>query len=312
MSRRCQRRAASGEVIDCREGFQVTSGCTIQPIMATVYQDFYGLRELPFELMSHARFLFFTAGQREALRHLEYGLLSSRGITLLLGEAGTGKTTLLRACLERERCRHLRCVHLQNPTLTRSEFIEMLAVEFELGPAAAISKTTLLRKLETALRATQARGHTMALVIDEAQGLSDELLGEIRLLANIGTVNEKLLTVVVAGQPELATRLNQPELREFKQRVAIRCGTAPLTLRETAAYVAWRIRTAGSDGEMPFTREAVSLIHEASRGIPRTINVMCDNALLSGFALGRNPVDRKIVDEVCQDFDLRQAGQQQV
>jgi len=277
----------------------------MQPIMATVYQDFYGLRELPFELMSHSRFLFFTAGHREALRHLEYGLLFSRGITVLLGEAGTGKTTLLRACLELERCRHLRCVHLQNPTLTRNEFIEMLAVEFELGPAAAASKTTLLRELETALRESRARGQIMALVIDEAQGLSDELLGEIRLLANIETVTEKLLPVVLAGQPELAARLNQPGLRELKQRVALRCQTAPLTLGETAAYILWRIRTAGSDADVPFTREAVSLIHESSRGIPRTINVMCDNALLSGFALGRNPVDRQIVLEVCQDFDLR-------
>jgi general secretion pathway protein A len=277
----------------------------MQPIMATVYQDFYGLREPPFELISPPKFLFFTAGHREALLHLEYGLLFSRGITVLLGEAGTGKTTLLRACLELEQCRHLRCVHLQNPTLTRNEFIEMLAVEFELGPAAAASKTTLLRELEAALRESRARGQIMALVIDEAQGLSDELLGEIRLLANIETATEKLLPVVLAGQPELATRLNQPELRELKQRVALRCEIAPLNLGETAAYIRWRIRTAGSDAEMPFTREAVSLIHESSRGIPRTINVMCDNALLSGFALGRNPVDRSIVLEVCQDFDLR-------
>jgi general secretion pathway protein A len=275
--------------------------------MATVYQDFYGLRELPFELMSHRRFLFFTARHREALSHLEYGLLSSRGITVLLGEPGTGKTTLLRACLDSERCQHLRCVHLQNPTLTRSEFIEMLAVEFDLGAEAAASKTVLLRKLESALREGRARGQIMALVVDEAQGLSDELLGEIRLLANMETVTEKLLPVVLAGQPELATRLNQPELRELKQRVALRCEIAPLDLRETAAYIVWRIRTAGSDAEMPFTREAVALIHESSRGIPRTINVMCDNALLSGFALGRKPVDRQIVLEVCQDFDLGQS-----
>jgi general secretion pathway protein A len=239
-------------------------------------------------------------------------MLSSRGITLLLGEPGTGKTTLLRACVESERCRHLKCVHLQNPTLTRNEFIEMLAVEFELGPEAATSKTILLRTLESSLREARNRGQVMALVIDEAQGLSDELLGEIRLLANMETVTEQLLPVVLAGQPELATRLNQPGLRELKQRVALRCEIAPLNLRETAAYIVWRIRTAGSDAEMPFTREAVSLIHESSRGIPRTINVMCDNALLSGFALGRKLVDRKIVLEVCHDFDLRHASQEAV
>jgi general secretion pathway protein A len=279
--------------------------------MAAVYQDFYGLHELPFELVSHRRFLFFTARHREALRHLEHGLLSSRGITVLLGEAGTGKTTLLRACVESERCRHLRCVHLQNPTLTRNEFIQMLAVEFELGPEAATSKTILLRTLESALRDARTRGQVMALVIDEAQGLSDELLGEVRLLANMETVTEQLLPVVLAGQPELATRLNQPGLLELKQRVALRCEIAPLDLRETAAYIMWRIRTAGSDAEMPFTREAVSLIHESSRGIPRTINVMCDNALLSGFALGRKLVDRKIVLDVCHDFDFRHSSEDQ-
>jgi general secretion pathway protein A len=284
----------------------------MQPIMATMYQDFYGLREPPFELISHPKFLFFTARHREALSHLEYGLLYSRGITVLLGEAGTGKTTLLRTCVESERCQHLKCVHLQNPTLMRNEFIEMLAVEFELGPAAAASKTALLKELEAALRESRARGQIMALVIDEAQGLSDELLGEIRLLSNIETVTEKLLPVVLAGQPELAARLNQPGLRELKQRVALRCEIAPLDFRETAAYIVWRMRTAGCDGEMPFTREAVALIHESSRGIPRTINVMCDNALLSGFALDRKPVDRKIVLEVCHDFDLRQASQEAV
>jgi type II secretory pathway predicted ATPase ExeA len=151
----------------------------------------------------------------------------------------------------------------------------------------------------------------MALVIDEAQGVSDELLGEIRLLANMETDTEKLLPVVLAGQPELATRLNEPALRELKQRVALQCQTAPLNLKETAAYIVWRMRTAGSLAEMPFTREALSLIHESSRGIPRTINVMCDNALLSGFALNRNPVDREIVLEVCHDFDLRHSSDDQ-
>ena len=152
----------------------------------------------------------------------------------------------------------------------------------------------------------------MALVIDEAQSLSDELLEEIRLLANIETATEKLLPVVLAGQPQLATRLNQPGLSQLKQRVAWRCEIAPLTLRQTAAYILWQIRAAGSEAEMPFTREAVSLIHETSRGIPHTINVMCDRALSSGFALGRKPVDRRMVLEVCQDFDLRLSSNDQL
>jgi type II secretory pathway predicted ATPase ExeA len=169
------------------------------------------------------------------------------------------------------------------------------------------SKAGLLTALEPELRARRARKEITALVVDEAQSLSHELLEEIRLLANIETPSEKLLPVVLAGQPELAHRLNEPGLRQLKQRVALRCEVAPLDLSDTAAYIVSRIRTAGGNTTMLFTREAVTLIHTASRGIPRTINVMCDNALISGFALKRQPVDRDIVAEVLHDFDLAAA-----
>ena len=151
----------------------------------------------------------------------------------------------------------------------------------------------------------RARGEITALVVDEAQSLSAELLEEIRLLANIETPTEKLLPLVLAGQPELAERLEEPGLRQLKQRVALRCEIAPFELPETAAYIASRIRTAGGEAARLFTREAVVLIHEHSRGIPRTISVICDNALVSGFALDRQPVDRGIVLEVARDFQLR-------
>lgn len=270
-----------------------------------MYQDFYGLRELPFELTPNPKYLFFTAGHREALSNLQYGLFSAKSVTVLIGEAGTGKTTLLRAALESDACRNVRCVYLNNPALTRAEFVEMLANRFELGPAAAASKTALLAGLERVLSARRTHGEITALVVDEAQSLTSELLEEIRLLANIETTTTKLLPLVLAGQPELADRLNDPGLRQLKQRVALRCEVAPLTLQETAAYMASRIRTAGGDASRLFTREAVMLIHEHARGIPRTISVMCDNALLSGMAMERRPVDREIVLEVCRDFDLR-------
>ena len=160
----------------------------------------------------------------------------------------------------------------------------------------------------TCLRDRRGRGEITALVVDEAQSLSAELLEETRLLANIETATEKLLPLVLAGQPELSTRLNDPTLRQLKQRVALRCEIPSFELPETAAYIASRIRTAGGEAAKLFTREAVILIHERSRGIPRTISVMCDNALLSGFALGRQPVDREIVLEVSRDFDLRGEG----
>jgi type II secretory pathway predicted ATPase ExeA len=270
-----------------------------------VYQRFYGLRDLPFELTPNPSYLFFSARHREALSNLEYGLSSAKALTVLVGEAGTGKTTLLRAALESERCRNVRCIVLTNPALSRAEFVEMLAHRFELGPEAAQSKTVLLEHLDRALRERRSRGEITALVIDEAQSLSVELLEEVRLLANIETATEKLLPLVLAGQPELAARLNDPVLRQLKQRVALRCEIAPFELSETAAYIASRIKTAGGEASRLFTREAVMLIHEFSRGIPRTISVMCDNALLGGMALGRRPVDREIVTEVCRDFDLR-------
>ena len=269
-----------------------------------MYERFYGFREAPFELTANPRFLFFSAQHREALGNLEYGLSAAKPITVLIGEAGTGKSTLLRAALTSDRCRNVSCVFIDNPTLTRTEFFETLASRFELGANSEKSKATLLGKLDSMIRGRQSRGTITGLVVDEAQALPDEILEEIRLLANMETADGKLLPVVLAGQPELAVRLNQPHLRQLKQRVALRCELKALDLGETAAYIASRIRTAGGDPGNIFTREAVTLIHHYSRGLPRTISVMCDNALLSGFALDQRPVDGEIVREVCHDFDL--------
>ena len=273
-----------------------------------MYQRFFGLREAPFELTSNPRYLFFTPQHSEALANLEYGLSSSKAITVVIGEAGIGKTTLVRAALESERCRHIKAVLLDNPALTRAEFIQLLATRLQLPEGAGASKADFLTALEAELRARNARNETTALVVDEAQSLSHELLEEIRLLANIETPTEKLLPLVLVGQPELAERLNEQGLRQLKQRVALRCEVAALNLLDTASYIVSRIRTAGGNTTKLFTREAVTLIHEASRGIPRTINVLCDNALISGFALKRQPVDRDIVLEVCRDFDLHRSA----
>jgi general secretion pathway protein A len=269
-----------------------------------MYESFYGFREVPFELTANQKFLFFTAQHREALSNLEYGLSSAKPVTLLIGDAGTGKSTLLRAALASEMCRHVTSVLLDNSTLSRAEFYETLASRFDLTDNAARSKATLLGSLERKMRSRHSRRETTALIVDEAQSLPDELLEEIRLLSNMETPTSKLLPVVLAGQPELAARLNQPGLRQLKQRVALRCELKPLSLSETAAYMASRIRTAGGDPANIFTREAVTLIHEYSHGLPRTISVMCDNALMAGFALDRRPVDGDMVREVCRDFDL--------
>jgi general secretion pathway protein A len=272
-----------------------------------MYQAFYGLRELPFELTPNPRFLFLTPQHQEALSNLQYGLSTAKAITVLIGEAGTGKTTLLNTAFESTSCKDVHCVYLNNPVLTRAEFVETLSQRFSLGDHAAESKAALLADLERVLRERRERGEVTALVIDEAQSLSTELLEEIRLLANVETQTEKLLPLVLAGQPELRDRLNEPNLRQLKQRITLRCEIAPFTLLETAAYITTRVRVAGGDAARMFTRDAVVLIHERARGIPRTVSVICDNALVTGFGLGRRPVDREMVMEVVRDFDFQAA-----
>jgi type II secretory pathway predicted ATPase ExeA len=274
-----------------------------------MYERFFGIDERPFELTSDPRYLLLTPTHQEALAALEYGVAARKGITLLVGEAGTGKTTLVRSVLKLGLLRRGKLpdliVYLKNPTLTRSEFYQQLTMSFGLSDAAATSKTLFLRELETFLIDRDRRGELTALVIDEAQSLPHELLEEVRLLANLESDTQNLLPLVLAGQPELADRLNHANLRQFKQRIAQRCRLMPLDLVETAAYIAGRVRLAGGDdpGRL-FTRDAVIAIFEASRGIPRTISVICDNALMAGFAADERPVDSETVEEVCRDFDL--------
>jgi general secretion pathway protein A len=162
----------------------------------------------------------------------------------------------------------------------------------------------MLAELEPLLRERRSRGEIVALVVDEAQSLSGELLEEVRLFANLESESEKLLPVVLAGQSELRNRLNEVSLHQLKQRVTLRCELRPLALEETAKYIATRVRVAGGDALRIFTREAVVLIHQRSGGIPRTINVICDNALITGFGLGRPLIDSEIVAAVVRDFDL--------
>jgi general secretion pathway protein A len=272
-----------------------------------MYEAFFGLRERPFDLAPNPRFLFITPCQHEALGNLRYGLTSGRGLTLLLGDAGTGKTTLIQAVLRELDGAAVDLVLLNNPTLTRNEFCEFLARGFSLSADARLSKTAFLHAFREKLESNHEAGRTTALIVDEAQSMPSELLEEIRLLSNMDLPDTKLLNVVLAGQPELADRLNQRGLRQLKQRIALRCEIVPFDVTNTASYVAGRLRIGGGSPAKIFSREAVIAICEASRGIPRTINVICDNALISGFAAQIKPVPRAIVEEVVRDFDLRAA-----
>ncbi|MPY86310.1 MAG: AAA family ATPase [Luteitalea sp.] len=269
-----------------------------------MYEAFFGLRERPFDLGVNPRFIFLPPRHREAWSLLRCGISPPSGLTLLLGEAGTGKTTLMRAALAEEPRPENQTVLLSNPTLTRAEFYEFIARGFGLSESAATSKARFLDEFQRAVHARHAAGGLTTMIIDEAQSLPDELLEEVRLLANIETSMVKLLNLVLVGHAALADRLNEPSLRQLKQRITLRWRLAPLDLRETAVYLASRIRVAGGNATEIFTREAVVSIYEASGGLPRTINVIGDNALLGGFAAQVRPVNQAIVREICDDFDL--------
>ena len=274
-----------------------------------MYEHFFGLRERPFELTSNPKYVVMTPKHREALSALEYGISAGNGITLLLGAAGTGKTTVLRRALG-QRSGGVseeggRWVCLNNPVLTRQEFLDTLAHGFQLSPEASTSKSRFLRELERVLFEQHERGRVDGLVVDEAQCAPTSVLEELRLLANLESESAKLLRVILVGQPVLARRLNEPELTHLKQRIGVRCTLPALSLRESAIYVARRIALAGGTPDRVFTRDGVLAIHDRSGGIPRTINVICHNALLTGFAADRRPIDADLVLEVCRDFDLQ-------
>ena len=269
-----------------------------------MYERFYGLRERPFELTPDPKYLLLTKAHREALGNLEFGIRARPGITVLTGEAGTGKTTLVRSAMARVDAASndspTTWAYLKNPTLSQKDFLRFLATRFGLPADPEISKTRLLDDLERTL----VEGRRAVLIVDEAQSVPFDLLEEIRLLANIESNTEKLLPILLVGQPELASRLNEAALRQLKQRVALRCTLRALSLAESGAYIAGRIEMAGGDPKSLFSREAVIAIHEAARGIPRTISVICGNALLTGYAEEQRRISRKLIEAVCRDFDL--------
>jgi general secretion pathway protein A len=265
-----------------------------------MYERFYGLNERPFDLSPNPRFLCFTPQHREALAHLEYGLSGRPGLTVILGEAGTGKTTLVRKALQAATASTV--VHLSNPTLTRAEFFEYLAGGFGFSSAAGQSKIQFLRELQEALD-DESRAR-LALVVDEAQSVPYELLEEIRLLTNAESTTGRSIAVALVGQPELARRLDEARLRQLKQRVVLRCELTPLSLKDTAAYIAGRVKTAGGEAAQIFARDAVVAIHQHSHGIPRVISVICDNALVNGFAADQRPVEAATVAEVSRSLSL--------
>ena len=282
-----------------------------------MYLEFYGLKELPFALTPDPRFIYFTPSHTEAMANLHYGIESGKGLIVVTGEVGTGKTTILRWIMNRLD-RTVLVAYIFNPRMTVTEFYQYMCSPKLLDVPRWESKSELLLHLGEVLDSRHSRGLRTVLVIDEAHGLSPAVLEEIRLMSNFETDSAKQLQIVLTGQPELRGVLNQPELRQLKQRIALRCGIKPLPdVEETARYIASRLLAAGAERTDIFTHAAVDLVFRCSEGIPRQINNICDNALLAGFAAGARHIGRDIVEEVAETFDLlpntqrgRQAGEE--
>lgn len=267
-----------------------------------MYREFYGLKELPFALTPDPRFIYFTPSHTEVMANLHYGIESGKGLVVVTGEVGTGKTTILRWMMQRLD-RTVLVAYVFNPRLTVPEFYQHITTLFDVKEWE--TKSELLIALGRTLESRHSRGLRTVLIIDEAQGLSPYVLEEIRLLSNFESNTAKQLQIVLTGQPELRDVLNDPDLRQLKQRVALRCEIKALpNVEETERYITSRLLVAGADRTDIFSPGAIDYIFRCSEGIPRQINNLCDNAMLSGYAAGESIIGRSIIEEVADQFDM--------
>jgi general secretion pathway protein A len=272
-----------------------------------VYRKFYGLTRNPFEISPDPYFFYPTNRHNEALAVVTYGVYRRKGIVVVTGEVGTGKTLLVRFLLDTLSRNQIASAFIYNPRLSVPDFLAHVLTDLHL-PLTGRTKTEMLAQLNGYLLLRLRRGTTTALVVDEAHLLSWELLEEIRLLTNLETSHEKLLQIVLVGQPELDRKLDSQELRQLKQRIGLRCQLEPLGLEELRGYIHRRLELAGANSHAAtiFPNEVISLIHRFSRGIPRLVNTLCENSLVSAYSREAKQVTPEIVREVAADFRLHQ------
>jgi general secretion pathway protein A len=269
-----------------------------------MYKQFFGLTRNPFEISPDPFFYHPTPRHNEALANLHYGVGRRKGFIVITGEVGTGKTLLVRCLLAELRKNNIAFGYVFNPLLPVVEFFQYIMADFGL-PYSGRNKTEMLLDLNRFLIQRHARGLITALVVDEAQALRHELLEEVRLLTNLETSQQKLLQIVLMGQPELEVMLDSPELRQLKQRVSLRCQLLPLDEAQTHAYILSRLERAGAPAGQPvFSEEALAKVFEYSRGIPRIVNNLCENSMVAAFASEQKPVSAQIVTDVATDFRL--------
>jgi general secretion pathway protein A len=271
-----------------------------------MYNSFFGFDAEPFRVNPDPRFLYFSDSHREALATLVYAVHGRKGFIVLTGEVGTGKTTVLNALLHKLDP-EVQGAYLFNTKLTLEDFFSYLFEELELDPVVPFKKGTILHRLNHYLIERLRKGQQTLLVIDEAQNLSVELLEEIRMLSNLETPQSKLLQIILVGQPELAEKLRRPELRQLRQRVELSHTICPLSAQETVEYVRERLLIAGHDAGDVFTGPAARAVYRYSGGVPRVINVLCDNALLFAFVQKSLRVSAQMVREAAEDIGLSPA-----
>jgi type II secretory pathway predicted ATPase ExeA len=270
-----------------------------------MYKSFFGLKESPFNVNPDPRFLFLTEQIEEALTGLMYGIQTRKGFITLTGEVGTGKTTLINRLLDWLHHRHARTAFLFNSRMNTSQLIDFILAEFEIQ-CESKSKSQQLMKLNQWLLDRYRSGEIVVLIIDEAQNLTYPVLEEVRLLTNLETSTEKLLQIVLSGQPELEEKLRLPQLRQLRQRIMLRSKTSSMSQKQTHDYITERLRTAGSGPEPIFSPQAMDAVYLFSLGIPRVINLLCEHSLVNAFVEQQRPIQPSIVEEVAREFELDQ------
>jgi general secretion pathway protein A len=271
--------------------------------MQSVYCAHFGLTREPFNVTPDPSFLYLSASHQVALAKLIYGIRRRRGFVVLTGEVGTGKTTLLQCLLEELNDGHTRSALLCDLTGGPRDLLRSLCQDIGLTLPKETDIQDYLISLNEFLLESYQKGDNVAVIIDEAQNLSAEVLERVRLLSNFETRQDKLLQIVLVGQPELSNRLNEPELRQLKQRVALRHHLAPLSLFECKEYIAKRLEISGGTASL-FTNGAMRAVHSYSSGVPRLINILCDNGLFSAYTLRKPSVEPAMIEEIAQDLHL--------
>jgi general secretion pathway protein A len=268
-----------------------------------MYNAFFGFHESPFNLSPDPAFLYRSPQHEEALANLIYGVRSRKGFIALTGEVGTGKTTMLECLRDYLDLQQFEFAFVFNSRLTPGQFFEMIAYDFDLQ-CDRKSKTDVLFALNTLLIDQAERGRTAVLIVDEAHNLEWDVLEEIRLLGNLENRQGKLLQIILSGQPELDRKLDTANLRQLKQRIVLRCTLNPLSCEETHEYIDARLTQAGVANQALFSPDMIDAIHTRSSGIPRIINALCDNLLVTAFAMEQRATTIEMLDEICSDMRL--------